>query len=276
MVYSTADKNITLIRDEPKFFEGSKVRRSRMSITYSRFFMVTLLSVILVSLLGLAACRTARMACPPELSASAIEMPVTGRQGFGLSKSFRFGPYDVSDVHRGWRVTTTWSIFGYGSSKSEQPFEFKLRTHDNVDWQAHCATGVRWKEMELNNFMDTGGVLEWGLSSHALFTCEFSPPEKKRPWKMVMKQETQNLVLDGLLSDGATRISIKGTRELEGGAWPLTEATGYLFYSNQDLVGAVDVVNQGAVWIEKELSDNTRRAAAAAASALLLHKDLKD
>ena len=82
--------------------------------------------------------------------------------------------------------------------------------------------------------------------------------------------------MDGLLGDGATRISVKGTRELAGGAWPLTEATGYLFYRDQDLVGAVDVVNQGAVWFEKDLADDARSAVAASASALLLHRDLRD
>jgi len=244
-------------------------------ITYDRVFRVALLSVRLYFLLGLAACTTARMACPPELSAAAVEMPVTGRQGFGLSDLF-FGPYIVSDVHRGWRVTTAWGILGYGSSKSEQPFEFKLRVHGNAVWQAHCAAGVRWKEMEFNNFMDTGGVLEWELSSHALFTCEFSPPDKEKPWKMVMKQETQDLVMDGVLGDGVIRISVKGTRELAGGKWPLTEATGYLFYRDRDLLGAVDVLNQGAVWIKKELPDHTRRALAAAAAALLLNGDLRD
>lgn len=203
-------------------------------------------------------------------------MPVTGRQGFGLSESFRFGPYHVSDVHRGWRVTTSWGILGYGSSKSEQPFEFRLSAHDVAIRQAHCATGVRWKEVKLNNFMDTGGALEWELSSHALFTCEFSLPDKKESWKIVMKQETRNLVMDGLLAHGATRIFVKETRELEGGAWPLTEATGYRFYRNQDLVGAVDVLNQGAVWMKKDLSSDMRGAVAAAASALLRYRDLKD
>jgi len=124
--------------------------------------------------------------------------------------------------------------------------------------------------------MDTGGTVEWELSSHALFTCEFSPPNRKGLWKMVMKQETQNLVMDGLLGHNTIRISVKGTRELEGGAWPLTEATGYLFYRDQDLIGAVDVLNQGAMWMKKGLSVDMRGAVAAAASALLLHRDLKD
>ena len=246
-----------------------------ISITYNRVFRVALLAVGLCSLLGLAACTTARMACPSELSTSAVEMPVTGRQGFNLSESFGFGPYHVSDVHRGWRVTTEWGILGYGSSKSEQPFEFKLHINCNTVLQAHCATGVRWKEMELNNFMDTGGTLEWEFSSHALFTCEFSLPEKKKPWKMVMKQETHDHVMDGLLGNDATRISVQGTRELAGGAWPLTEATGYLFYRGQNLVGAVEILNQGAVWLDKNLSDDTRRAVAATAAALLLHRDLR-
>ena len=114
-----------------------------ISIPYVRVFRTLFLSVGLCSLFGLAACTTAKMACPPECSVSAVEMPVTGRQGFGLSESFLFGPYHVSDVHRGWRVTTSWGILGYGSSKSEQPFEFKLSAPDGAIWQAHCATGVR-------------------------------------------------------------------------------------------------------------------------------------
>ncbi len=213
---------------------------------------------------------------PPELSASAVEMPVTGRQGFGLSESFSFGPYKVTDVHRGWRVTTAWGILGYGSSKSEQPFEFKIHAHADAPWQAHCATGVRWTEMEFNNFMDTGGDLEWGLSSHALFTGEFSGPDKEKSWKMVMKQETQDRVVDGLLSDGALRISLKGTRKLAGTTLPLTEATGYLFFGDHGLVGAVDVLNQGSVWIAKDLPDPMRTALAAAVSALLLYRDLRE
>jgi len=245
-----------------------------MFITYARVYQVARLCVCLTSLLGLTACTTAKMACPPELSASAVEMPVTGRQGFGLSESFSFGPYRVTDVHRGWQVTTAWGILGYGSSKSEQPFEFKVHAHADAVWQAHCAVGVRWTEMEFNNFMGTGGDLEWGLSSHALFTGEFTPPDKKKSWKMVMKQETRDQVMDGLLSGGAVRISVKGTRKLAGSTWPLTEATGYLFYGDQGLVGAVDVLNQGAVWIAKDLPDPMQNVLAAAASALLLYRDL--
>ena len=247
-----------------------------MSITYARFFQVARLSVCLSFLLGLINCTTAKMACPPELSASAVEMPVTGRQGFGLSESFSFGPYRVTDVHRGWRVTTAWGILGYGSSKSEQPFEFKVHAHADAAWQAHCAAGVRWTEMELNNFMNTGGTLELGLSSHALFTSEFFQPDKKKRWKMVMRQETEDQVMDGLLGDGAVRISVKGTRKLAGSTWPLTEATGYLFYGDQGLVGAVDVLNQGAVWIVKDLPDPMRSVLATAASALLLYRDLRE
>ena len=105
--------------------------------------------------------------------------------------------------------------------------------------------------MEFDNFMGTGGTLEWGLSSEALFTGEFTPPGKEKSWKMVMKQATRDRVMDGLLSDGTARISLKGTRALAGTTLPLTEATGYLFYGDQGLVGAVDVLNQGSVWIAK-------------------------
>ena len=69
-----------------------------MFTTYARIFQVARLCVFLGFLPGLMACTAAKMACPPELSASAVEMPVTGRQGFGLSESFSFGPYKVTDV----------------------------------------------------------------------------------------------------------------------------------------------------------------------------------
>jgi hypothetical protein len=164
-----------------------------MSITSARVFQISRLCVCLSFFPGLMACTTARMACPPELLASAVEMPVTGRQGFGLSESF-----------------------------------------------------------------------------------SFAPPGKEKSWKMVMKQETEDRVMDGFLSDGAVRISLKGTRKLAGTTLPLTEATGYLFYGDQGLVGAVDVLNQGSVWIAKDLPDPMGTALAAAASALLLYRDLRE
>ena len=62
-------------------------------------FLITSLSFGLILNTG---CQVARMAVPPDLESGSEVFPCTGRQGFTWSEKFTFGPYAVTDVHRGW------------------------------------------------------------------------------------------------------------------------------------------------------------------------------
>lgn len=232
------------------------------------------LSLLVVCFLALSlsiGCTTARMAVKQDLAGSAEEMAVEGKRIIGLNNFFQFGPYSVSDIHRGWKTTTKLGALGFGSSSSKQKSEFSL-SKGSQRWLAQCATGVKWKELEMGDFLSSGGTLTSELESDTIYICQFDGPGD---WKLAMNQGTGDMVMNGVLTDGMTTINVDGTRALAGSSWPLMEPTGYHFVASGRTVGAVEIINQGAVWISESLPDPQQNAIANAAAALLLYKGLK-
>ncbi|MBU4603850.1 MAG: hypothetical protein KKH66_02990, partial [Proteobacteria bacterium] len=78
----------------------------------------------------------------------------------------------------------------------------------------------------------------------------------------------------GVLEGPKLTIQVQGTDKLEGTTIPLSEPTGYVFSVAGQLsgtVGAVQVINDGLLW----LPDSPQQEAMAAASAaLLLYQDI--
>ncbi len=226
--------------------------------------------VLLAGFLG-TGCQTARMAVDEGLSASAEEWAVTGRQGFLAGRKLSFGPYTVTDIRRGWKKTSTWSVFGLKSSKASQRFEFALQNEQGDAWPAECATGVKWKDLQ-GGFLE--GTLTIGLESDTVFACVFG--QAPGPiWKLAMSQGSRDLVLNGILSDGARNIEVRGTRSLQGTPIALTEPSGYEFFDGSRPIAAVEVMNAGAVWLDRALDPALREPVAAAATALLLYRDIQ-
>ena len=81
-------------------------------------------------------------------------------------------------------------------------------------------------------------------------------------------------ILKGELSDGTTTISIRGTREFAGSIFASGSPTGFEFFMNDTVIGAVEVINAGAVWIVASVEDELRSPLAVTASALLLYQDI--
>ncbi|HOW97300.1 MAG TPA: hypothetical protein P5567_12525 [Kiritimatiellia bacterium] len=223
----------------------------------------------------LAGCTMARMAVPPDLPASASAMPVEGRKTFSFDESFHFGGYRVESVRRGWTHSTAWRFLGFESGKAKQKYEFALKAAGGTSWKAHCATGVRWKEMEFENFLDSKGTLTWPLHSDTGFACTFEGGEGAPSWKLAMEQGADDLVLNGVLTDGTAVIRVEGIRKLKGTPIPLGEPSGFLFLGPDGLVGAVEVINNGTVWIAGDVSPELQSAVACTSASLLLYRALK-
>lgn len=219
-------------------------------------------------------CSTAHMAMPKDLPASTTVLPVLGKKAFSFDESFHFGDYAVTQVRRGWTRSTAWSFMGFKSAKARQQYEFTLRPAAGGEWKAHCATGVKWKEMEFDNFLNTKGQLTWGIKSDLVFACTFEPAEGS-PWKLVMGQGTDEMVMNGVLTDGQVEIAVEGIRELAGTSWPLMEPAGYSFRGPAGLLGAVEVLNTGEVRLASEIPAGQKDALACASSALLLFRQIK-
>ncbi len=224
---------------------------------------------------ALCGCTTARMAVEPALSGAAQEMPVTGRQGFGWNKPLHFGNFEVTDIDRGWLKRMKWDVIGYTGEKAKQSYHFKIAAGGGPAWQAQCSTGINRRDLELDNFLGSGGSLQVELKSDVLFVSTFAAPGGAK-WTLIMTQGTRQAVMNGVLTDGAKQLIVEGTRDLAGGAWPMLDPTGYHFRLDNRAVGAVEVLNEGAVWIDSSLGEDTRTVLAAASSALLLYREIQE
>jgi len=228
------------------------------------------LAALLLPLL-LAGCQTAQMAIPSDLEARSEAYPCIGRGGFGLSEAFSFGPYQVEEVHRGWKVTTTWSIIFYERSHARQQFEYTLRAPKGKAWHGQAATGVRQSDLK---GMVAGGDLTWGIGSDLNFVVQIGQGDKSKAWTLVLGEGTQDTALKGQFSNGKTTYRVEGTHKLAGSPMPLMDPSGYLIYKGKRLVAAVDILNAGSVTFDSKLSASKRDPLAAAAAALLLYKDI--
>ena len=244
--------------------------------TFAWSFMIAVILPLCIQLL-LTGCTMARMAVPRSLTEQTPEMPVLGKKFFTFDESFHFGNYEVFDVHRSWTRSREWGISGFyaafSSAKREQEYEFSVRHPDNTIWDCACATNVKQKEFEYTQFF--GGSLEIELLSKTLFLGTYKPRHANTFWKLVMSQTTGEIVMDGVVSDGQTYIYIKGTQKLAASSLPLMDPTGYYFYREGILIGAVDVLNDGAVWILPSERPETRAVMGSTAAALLLFKNIK-
>ena len=80
--------------------------------------------------------------------------------------------------------------------------------------------------------------------------------------------------MQGVVEGPKLTMKVRGTDNLEGSTIPLSEPTGYIFSITGPVsgtVGAVQVINNGLLW----LPDSPQQGAMAAASAaLLLYQDI--
>jgi hypothetical protein len=91
---------------------------------------------------------------------------------------------------------------------------------------------------------------------------------------MTLAEKTADDVPKGLLTDGSRTYQVAGTRNLAGTSMPLMETAGFLIRDGNRLVAAVDLINAGSVFLDRQLPAEARDPLAAAAAALLFYRDI--
>lgn len=221
----------------------------------------------------LAGCQAARMAIPAELETHSVTYPCIGRSGFTLTETFSFGPYQLSQVHRGWTQTTAWGIVFFERSHTRQSYEFTLQAPNGESWKGQAATGVRKSDLKGTV---AGGDLTWGLDSDQQFIVRIGRGDAPEAWTLALAEGSRDSTLRGRFSDGTTTYQVEGTRQLAGSPMPLMDTAGFLIGDGSRVIAAVDLINAGSVTFDSSLSAARRDPLAAAAAALLLYQNLSD
>ena len=228
--------------------------------------------LILLFAVSATACREAQMAAPVELATAIQPWKVEQTRVTGWDAPFNFGPYTVKDIKRGWTKSTAWGFIAYESYRANQSYEYRLATGQGKKaWRCNCAANVNQQVLES---MVGGGKLTWEMGAGQSLACSLRSP-KGILWRLVLAAGgASNAPMQGVLEGPKLTMQVRGTDQLEGSTIPLSEPTGYVFSiigPVSGTAGAVQVINNGLLW----LPDSPQQGVMAAASAaLLLYQDI--
>ena len=100
---------------------------------------------------------------------------------------------------------------------------------------------------------------------------EVNPTERTRA--TIAENQVERIVTSFDHSDRS--VAVKGTDRLAGTPLPLGETAGYIFEQAGKPIAAVEVINNGAVWLSPDLDPALRGPVTAAISSLLLFEELR-
>jgi hypothetical protein len=227
---------------------------------------VLMAGVALSVALMVAGCQTARMPLPDGLAA-AERMPVSGRQGIRPGTRLRFGSFEANPVTRSW---VRGRERGRGPTAMErertETYRFTLREDGAETWFVACRASLRSVRFDL-------GPIQVHPSDQSALYCNLqSMADERIAWELELA-ERHGRPLAGTLALAATRLDVVGTARVAG-ALSMGLTTGYEIRAGDEVLGAVEVINSGAIWLRHDLDPVRRPLLAATAAALLLLDDL--
>jgi hypothetical protein len=224
-----------------------------------------LIPLALAALLA-SGCQAARMPLPEQLAA-AERLPVSGRQGMRPGTRLRFGTFEAHPVTRSWtRGRERGRTAAATEQERTQTYRFTLREGGAELWFVACRASLRTVRIDVRS-------IQVHPSDESALYCNLqSAGERQTAWELELA-ERHGRPLAGTLALGPTRLDIVGTDRVAG-ALPMRQTTGYEIRDAGDVLGAVEVINSGAIWLRGDLEPGRRQLLAAAAAALVLLEDL--
>lgn len=230
-----------------------------------------LLITALAGVLALPSCTLPNMAVESSFKQQSQELPVEGRKAFKPNGSFSIGPYKVANVDRGWKNAGGFSILGYENINLNQQYEFSLQDNAGRKWYVFGASRLQEKNLRSGNgiTLAVGKNLEY-------FASHFTSPVSGQ-WRLLTVDPGQYLMrkkFEGELSNGSTNYKVMPVYKMEDAKLPSSDIVGYEFLNDGKRIAAVQVINNGKVWLAPALEEDERLVLLSAASSLLLYNKL--
>jgi hypothetical protein len=211
----------------------------------------------------LAACQTMKMKVDPQL-ADDQRMKVE-RKGIFSGGDLRFGEFRAAGVDRGWTRSSSMTIVNHTDTKARQRYEFSFAAGAAVTDHVQCETvyaetAHQYGRLRIDNGRHGLGCLLIAADGRSRGELVMVEHERHRP--------SGRMYLDRVAMDVIPRMRGEGAR------WDMVEPVGYELRIDGNVVGAVQTINGGAVWIESSLPAELRQAAALASATLLLYQPL--
>ncbi len=128
--------------------------------------------------LPLSGCSVPLMAPESSFKQEAEEMAIEGRKFYKSNGESTIGSYLVTDVRRGWRKSSGFSIFVYENIKSKQRYELSVQDDAGQKWYIYAAANLQEKSLNLDGWdFDVAPNVEY-------YASYFTSPESNA-WRFI-------------------------------------------------------------------------------------------
>lgn len=220
----------------------------------------------------LSACSTPRINVNEQLLSDSDLYEVQGRQGWLVNQTLSFGEFQSGKVDRSWTKGYDYPFIVRFTGAKEK-LSFTLQNGSKNEADIFCISKLREQDLQLfHKYFDinlnakdvfSGSIIIGGNAGYDFYITN-------------LNQNNISRKVEGRITGEGRIISIEPIKKLEGNkAYLSAQTPGFEFTMNGELIGAVEVLNKGRIWIRKSLPEADRLLIASAASALLLRSDLE-
>ncbi len=226
-----------------------------------------LLSLILIG------CSSPKILVDKDLQKESVIYEVSGRNGWMVNQHLSFGEYSTGKVNRGW-------IKGYDYpfivrfTGSKEKLGFAINDGNGNAAEVFCLGKLR--EQDLMLFHDYFDV---NLKTNDAFTGSvvINDEEVFDFFIINLNQNNWFKKTSGWIQGDGVRLEIRAVEKLDNNQRTTSmQVPGFEFLLNHKVVGAVETLNRGRIWLHQELDEKQKLLIAGVASSLLLRSDLSE
>jgi hypothetical protein len=210
----------------------------------------------------LSACTVATMKIDPELAGRTEPLSVTGHNPRLWNRPLAFGPFRTEQVSEGGEWRWAGPLLGGEAGVAWQRYRLTL-TDGEQRIQAACKTRRVFFERD-------GWSIDPSLGRLPALQCALRPETGGDAWVLTLRNSGPRFSGSLEPEGGGTAITLKSAHRAEGGIVDSADPVGFTIEQNGAVIGAVETINRGRVWIDPSVAGTGRLRAAAAAAALLL------
>jgi hypothetical protein len=268
-------------------------------------------NLLVVLVIFMASCTTAKLSVPPSFSEQASRLPVKGINGWQVNQKLSFGNYTTSRIKRGWDFSSSVSHTKFRISPEEAVLKvFDINTEKNTNNQknkfqytieegnqvAEVYATEKFKEQQLvykSNNPWIGNASKTNKYEYA-FTAAIVPltMADKAPWSVVLinkydiSKDTVRSIFDqhyveeeGYATNGKENIAIRPIHTervagKNGGEVKVLGGkilSGYELQRNEEPVAMIDIM-ENSIWLSNNTGSDKKMIIASIASAILLKR----
>jgi hypothetical protein len=220
----------------------------------------------LLGLLALSSCSTQKHQIKRQSAAEMDVYPVEGRHSWRWKRKVTAGEFTADRFKGGWVGSYEFPFFlNFRGSKEK----FSFVQHDGQGNQAVVMAVDRFKTIEVPVVRNYFSI---PIQYEQIFAGSVYLPARQQAydfWLHFPDANTRITRTEGIIQLPKQKVEITGIQQLEGMSFKLPGNLGYNFLLDGEVVATVDAMDQGIIYLKKDLDSETRLVLVAVANGLM-------